>query len=68
MAASLSLCLTLSLYLSVAGHSSLYSKEVLQMLALVVGVVMKYAVSNKIKVGSGELGQAIRFLSRGMVG
>jgi len=48
----------------VAGHNSLCNKEVLKMLALIVGVVMKYAVSN----GSGELGQATRFLSHGMVG
>lgn len=44
------LSLSVSLCLSVAGHNSLYDKEVLQMLALVVGVVMQHAVSNKIKI------------------
>ena len=64
MAASLSV----SFSVSAAGHNSFYNEEVLQMLALVVGVVMKYAVSNKIKIGSRELGQATRFLSHGMMG
>jgi hypothetical protein len=52
----------------VAGLNSLCNKEVLEMLALIVGVVMKCAVSNKTKVGSGELGKATRSLSHGMVG
>jgi hypothetical protein len=49
----------------VAGYNSLSDKEVLQILAVCWG---GYAVSYKIKIGSGELGQVMRFLSHGMMG